>query len=173
MAAIFRSRQTFLPDVIPEVEYTRKIAVSISDISSFWSTFKLTYWRRYINLKFWPTLWPCDVINDVMNTRLYKCSPYLLVPMHRKFNDDIFACFSVITKNVVIPFRPPCDVIGDVIIMTNTFYGTIWDDLFISEVILKLCLIFKNFQNDRHFELATNFFSGSDTRSWIYQKDSH
>ena len=38
MAAIFSSRKTFLPEVIPEVEYTRKIAISISDILSFWST---------------------------------------------------------------------------------------------------------------------------------------
>ena len=36
-------------------------------------------------------------------------------------------------------------------------FGIIWDDLFISEVKLKLCLIFQNFQNGRHFELATNF----------------
>ena len=28
----------FLPEVIPEVEYTRKMAISISDILSFWST---------------------------------------------------------------------------------------------------------------------------------------
>ena len=38
MAAILSSRQTFLPEVIPEVEYTRKIAISISDILNFWST---------------------------------------------------------------------------------------------------------------------------------------
>ena len=38
MAAILSSRQTFLPEVIPEVEYTRKIAIGISDILSFWST---------------------------------------------------------------------------------------------------------------------------------------
>ena len=37
MAAILSSRQTFLPEVIPEAEYTRKIAMSISDILSFWS----------------------------------------------------------------------------------------------------------------------------------------
>ena len=76
--------------------------------------------------------------------------------------------FLLIMKNVVISFikeyrgptfRSPCDVIDDVIIMKNTFYGIIWDDLFISEVKLKLCLIFKNFQNGRHFELATIFFS--------------
>ena len=48
-----------------------------------------------------------------------------------------------------------------------------WGDLFISEVKLKLRLIFQNFQNGRHFELATNFFSESDTESWIYKKDNH
>ena len=41
-------------------------------------------------------------------------------------------------KNIVISsikeyrgptFRPPCDVIGDVIIMKKAFYGIIWDDL--------------------------------------------
>ena len=114
-----------------------------------------------------------------MNTRLYKFSHNLLIPIHRKFNDDIFARFLVIMNNFVISFikeyrgptfRPPCDVIGDVIIMKNTFYGIIWDNLFISEVKLKLCLIFKN---GRHYELTINFFSGSDTWSWIYQKHNH
>ena len=38
MATILSSRQTFLLEVIPEVEYTRKIAISISDILNFWST---------------------------------------------------------------------------------------------------------------------------------------
>ena len=60
-------------------------------------------------------------------------------------------------------FRPPCDVIGDVIIIKNNFHGIIWVNLFISEIKLKLCLIFQNFQNGRHFELAINFFRGSDT----------
>ena len=81
-------------------------------------------------------------------------------------------------KNVVISYikeyrgptlRPPCDVIDDVIIMKILFFGICWDEIFITEVKLKLCLIFQNFQNGRHFELATNFFTGS----WIYQKDSH
>ena len=40
----------------------------------------------------------------------------------------------------------------------NTYFGIICDDLFISEVKLKLCLIFQNFHNGRYFELATNFF---------------
>ena len=34
MAAILSSPQTFLPEVIPEVDYTRKIAIGISDILS-------------------------------------------------------------------------------------------------------------------------------------------
>ena len=38
MAAILRSRQTFLPDVVPEIEYNSKIAMRISDILSYSST---------------------------------------------------------------------------------------------------------------------------------------
>ena len=152
--------------------------MSIFDILSFWSTLWLKYWRRNINFKIWPTLWSGDVINDVMNMYSYKCSHNLMILMQRKFNDDIFARFLVIMKNVTISFikqyigpnsRPPCDVIDDVIVMKNTFFGIIWDDLFISEVKLKLCLIFRNFKNGRHFELATNFFTGS----WRCQIDSH
>ena len=83
--------------------------------------------------------------------------------MHRKFTDDIFARCLVIMKNVISyiqeyrgpTLRPPCDVIDDVIIMKIFSFGISWDDLFISEVKLKLFLIF---QNGRHFELATNFF---------------
>ena len=130
----------------------------------------------------WPILWPGDVINDVMHIPLYNCSHNLMIHMHRKFNDAIFARFSVIMKNVVISYikeyrgptlRPSCDVIDDVIIMKILFFGIIWDDHFISEVKFKLCLIFQNFQNGRHFELATNFFTGSYTGSWIYQNNSH
>ena len=95
-------------------------------------------------------------------------------PMYMKFTVDIFARFLVIKKNVVISFikdyrgttlRPPCDVIDERHHHEKTFWGIIWDDLFISEVKLKLCLIFQNFQNGRHFELATNFFTGSFTGS--------
>ena len=38
MAAILNSRQTLLWEDIPEVEYTKKIAIIISDNLSFWST---------------------------------------------------------------------------------------------------------------------------------------
>ena len=182
MAAILSSRQTFSPEVIPEVEYIKKIAMSISDILSFWSTLQLKYWQRNINFKIWPTLWCGDVINDVMNMYSYKSSHNLMIMMQRKFNDDIFARFLVIMKNVAISFikeyigpnsRPSCDVIDEVIIMKNTFIGIIWDDLFISEVKLKLCLIFQNLKSGRHFELATNFSTGIYTGSWRCQKDSH
>ena len=78
----------------------------------------------------WPILWPGDVINDVMNIHLCNCSHNLMIHMHRKFNDAIFARFLVIMKNVVISYikeyrgpnlMPPCDVIDDVIIMKILF----------------------------------------------------
>ena len=91
--------------------------------------------------------------------------------MHRKFDDDIYARCLVIMKNVIISFikeyrgpilRSPCNVMDDVIIMKILCFGIIWDDLSISEVKLKLCLIFQNFQNGHYFELATNFENISD-----------
>ena len=102
-----------------------------------------------------------------------------MIPMHRKFYDDTFARFLVIMKQVISFIKeyrgptlgPPCDVIDEVIIK-KYFFGIIWDDLVISEVKLNLYLTFKNFQNGRHFELVTNFFTGRVTGSWIYQKDS-
>ena len=104
-----------------------------------------------------------------------------MIHMHRKFNDHIFANFLVIMKNVISfikeyrrpTLRPPCDVIDDVIIVKMLFFCIIRDGLFISEVKCKLFLIFQHFQNGSYFELATNFFTGSYTESWIYQKDSH
>ena len=53
------------------------------------------------------------------------------------------------------------------------FSHIIWDDLIISDVELKLCLIFWHFQNGHHFEVATKLFTGCDTRNWICYKDSH
>ena len=72
MAAIL-SPTNFLPEVIPEVDF-----------------------------KIWPILWPGDVINEVVNIYLYNCSYDLMIHMHRKFNDDIFARCLVIMKNVII-----------------------------------------------------------------------
>ena len=45
----------------------------------------------------WPTLWPGDVIDDVMITDLYN----LVIPMHSKFNDDNFVRFLVIMQNLI------------------------------------------------------------------------
>ena len=53
-----------------------------------------------------------------------------MIHMHSKFNDDSFARFLVIMKNVVISYikeyrgptlRPPCDVIDDIFIMKILF----------------------------------------------------
>ena len=89
--------------------------------------------------KIWPTLWPGDVINDVMNMYLHKCSHNVMIPMHRKFSDDIFACFLVIMKNVISSIkayrgptlRSPCDVIDDVIIMKILFWQNVGRSFYI------------------------------------------
>ena len=89
-----------------------------------------------------------------------------MIPMHRTLSDDIFARFLVIMKKFVISIMKeyggpalmtPCGVIDDVIVTKKTFLSILWGDLIIAEDTLKLCLICQNFQNDRHFELATNF----------------
>ena len=46
----------FLPEMIQEVEYAIKIAMSISDLLSSWSTLWVKYWWRYSSCKIWPTL---------------------------------------------------------------------------------------------------------------------
>ena len=101
--------------------------------------------------------------------------------MHRKFNDDIFARFQLSWKMLLFHIYRNIEgrLWGHTVTSSMTssswkyFFGIIWDNIFISEVKLKLCSIFQNFQNGRHFELATYFFTGSYTGSWIYQKDSH
>ena len=42
--------------------------------------------------------------------------------------------------------------------MKNIYFGIIWDVFFISKAKLQLYLIFQNFQNGRHFQVAKNFF---------------
>ena len=130
MAANSRWRQTFLP-VILEVEYASKIAISISDILSFWSMLLLKYGRRYGNFKIWPTLWPGDIIKDVMNTDLCKYSHNLMIHLYPTSlmitSLFIFSyhekCSYLIFKGMWrIDLRPTCDVIDDVITMKNTFF---------------------------------------------------
>ena len=57
-----------------------------------------------------------------------------MIPMYRKFNNDISVSFLVIMKNVPISFikeyrgptlMPSYDVIIDVMTMKNTFFGII------------------------------------------------
>ena len=171
--------KTFLAEVIPEVEYTRKI--TILDILRFWSTLWLMYWRKYINFKIWRFLWHGDVINDVMNTHLNKCNHNFIIPMHRKFNDNVFSRFLVIMKNVVIPFikeykgsilRPPCDVIEDVIVMKILFLHNlgrsfhIWGQM---EAVFNI----SKFSKWPPFWARDNVFTGGNTGIWIYQNDSH
>ena len=84
--------------------------------------------------------------------------------MHMKFNDDIFDRCLVIMKTLLFHIYRNIEgrLWGHPVTFSMTsssykyFFGIIWDDIFISEVKLKLCFIFRNFQNG-HFELATNF----------------
>ena len=100
--------------------------------------------------------------------------------MHRKFFDDIFACFLVIMKNVISfikeyrgpTLRPPCDVIDDVIIMKILFlakFGTIFSYLRSDWS----CVKYFKFSKWPPFWARDKLFTGNYTGSWIYQKDSH
>ena len=53
-----------------------------------------------MNLKNLRILWAAHVINYVMNIYLYNGSHNLMIPMHRKFNNDIFNGFLVIMINL-------------------------------------------------------------------------
>ena len=74
-----------------------------------------------------------------------------MIHMYTRFEDGVFVCFSVITKNAIFSFikgyrettlRSPRDVIDDVITMKIFFSDIIWDDRFMSVVNLNLCVIF-------------------------------
>ena len=60
-----------------------------------------------------------------------------------------------IDETLPLQFAP--EVIDDVITIKH-FLGIIWDYLLLSEVRLKLRLIFQNFQNGRHFEVDKLFW---------------
>ena len=115
-----------------------------------------------MQFKSWLILWPDDVINYV----IHPYSKRNMIHMYTKFNYDTFLRFSVMTKNVNFIFlyehrgatlRSPYDVMDDFITIKNTFSCIIWDDLFISDIKLKLHVIFWHFQNGRHFYVTTNF----------------
>ena len=100
--------------------------------------------------------------------------------MHRKFNDDIFARCLVTLKNVISfikeyrgpTLRPPCDVINDVIIMNILFWHNLRRSFHIWGQIEALFNISK-FSKWPLFWARDKLFTGSNTGSWIYQKDSH
>ena len=90
-----------------------------------------------------------------------------MIHMYTTFNYDTFCRFLVMTKNVNFLFiyehrgailRSPYDVMDEVITTKNTFSCIIWDDLFISDIKLKLHVIFWHFQYGRHFDVTANFF---------------
>ena len=60
----FQVATNFLPDVIPEVEYSSKLAMGISDILSFWSTLYLKYWD--ISISKFDVL--CDLVTSPMTS---------------------------------------------------------------------------------------------------------
>ena len=120
-----------------------------------------------VHTLFYITLWPGDVNKNFMNMYLYKCSHNLMIQMPTKFNDDIFASFSVIMKNIVSSFikeyrgtilMPPCDVFNDVVITKNTFLCIIWDDVFISEVNWSCFGYFKIFKMAAILSLQQTFY---------------
>ena len=85
-----------------------------------------------------------------MNFDLYKCFYNPMIPIYRKFNYDIRIRFSAmkifllpLLRNIGTLWRHRWRHHHE-----NTFLGIIWDDPFVSEVKLKLCLIL---ENARHF----------------------
>ena len=112
-------------------------------------------------------LWPRDVTNDVMNTHLYKCIHNFIIPMHRKFNDDIFAhLFSYHEKCRYLIHKGINKADFDVTLWRHRwrhhhkkyfFLHNLGRSFHIWGQIEALFNI-SNFQNGRHFELTTNFF---------------
>ena len=107
----------------------------------------------------------------------YDCSHNMMIHMHRKFNDDIFARCLVIMKNVIISFRkeyrgptlgPRCDIIDDVIIMKILFWHNLGQSFHIWGQIEAVFNISK-FSKWPLFWARDKLFTGR----WIDQKDSH
>ena len=115
-----------------------------------------------------------------MNIYSYNCSHYLMIHMHRKFNNDIIARCLVIMKNVIISFikeyrgptlRPLGDVINDH--HENTFF---WHNLGRSFHIwgqIEAVFNISKFSKWPLFWARDKLFAGSYTGSWIDLKDSH
>ena len=119
MAVILTSRQFILPYLMLEVRYASTIYyfrhfgylidATAELLTKIWQLKLLFYFESSIN----------DVMNS--NFLIMKNVPILFINEYRG-----------------LPLRPPCDILDTVITMKNTFSGIIWDDLFMSEVRLKL-----------------------------------
>ena len=133
--------------------------------------------RQFQNLTYFCTSWPSyltfDLVHlqDDVRTRLH---------IWTKFSDDWQKTATCISENVTISFkhehrRPTltsrCDVISDLINIKNTLFGTISDDLSISDVKMNLSKIFRKFQNGHHFEVRASFYTGSCIGICIIQQD--
>ena len=90
---------------------------------------------------------------------LYNCSHNIMIPMHRKFNDD---------RGPTL--RPPFDVIDDVIIMKMFFWHNLGRSF---DIWGQLKLNISKFSNWPPFWARDKLFYRKLYRSWIYQKDSH
>ena len=104
--------------------------------------------------------------------------------MYTKFECDIFVRSSVIMKIFILSFIKQYRETTLRSLWTSSMTSSLWKYFFmhnlewsflfiISYIKLKLCFIFGPFQNGRHFEVAKNFFTWSDTGIWICYKDSH
>ena len=96
-----------------------------------------------------------------------------MVHPHNKLNDHTSKRFIIIVRNVVISFKHEyrrlnltlrCDVTDDVISFKYTFL-IICNDLLEKDVKMNLSKPFRNFHNGRHFEVRTNFLTGSPNES--------
>ena len=100
-----------------------------------------------------------------------------MVHIYTKYNDDVSGICSVITKKVHFSF-----IRDDFEVFLwrhrwrhhheNIFSCTIWNDLSISDVKLKLHWIFKKNSKWRNFRAGANFFVGSVTGSWAPYQES-
>ena len=89
------------------------------------------YWRNHGGSKFWLILIHDGIINDIINTIVYRHDHIPMVHLPIKLSDHISNCFRVIMTNVLISFireyrltLSSChDVIKDVTIMKYTFFG--------------------------------------------------
>ena len=85
MAAILRSRRSFKPEVLPEVESYMKIGHAYLYLMSFCSTFYLKNWRSYDNFKIWPTFWPRDLVIWPLTYKKYTDLCWTRLHMWTKF----------------------------------------------------------------------------------------